>query len=118
MAASALLLFGAAARGSGESDDKAAPSGDSAAKGALPVTLDHKYEWFGAFQGATGPWAEKALGDKARPTVPHDDGTGPQVEKIAPLRPDLILALIVTGVLGAPVLLWLLIRVNHAGSGG
>ncbi len=152
VAASGLLLFGAAARGPGESDDKAAPSGDSAAKGAFPVTLDHEYgtttvkndpqrivtvglsdqdavlalgkapvgttEWFGAFQGATGPWAEKELGDKARPTVLHDDGTGPQVDKIASLRPDLILALIVTGVLGAPVLLWLLIRVNHAGSGG
>lgn len=30
VAASALLLFGAAACGSGESDDKAAPSADSA----------------------------------------------------------------------------------------
>ncbi|TYR37679.1 iron-siderophore ABC transporter substrate-binding protein [Streptomyces parvus] len=127
VAASALLLFGAAACGSGESDDKAAPSGGSAPKGAFPVTLDHKYgtttvkkdpqrivtvglsdqdavlalgkvpvgttEWFGEFKGAIGPWAEKALGDKARPTVLHDDGTGPQVEKIASLRPDLILAL-------------------------
>ncbi|ONI53488.1 Fe(3+) dicitrate-binding periplasmic protein [Streptomyces sp. IB2014 011-1] len=43
VAASALLLFGAAACGSGESDDKAAPSADSAKKGAFPVTLDHKY---------------------------------------------------------------------------
>ncbi|MFD8943131.1 iron-siderophore ABC transporter substrate-binding protein [Streptomyces californicus] len=128
VAASALLLFGAAACGSGDSgDDAAAPSGDSAKKGAYPVTLDHKYgattlksepqrivtvglsdqdavlalgkvpvgttEWLGEFKGAIGPWAEKALGDKARPTVLHDDGTGPQVEKIASLRPDLILAL-------------------------
>ncbi|MFI1224459.1 MULTISPECIES: ABC transporter substrate-binding protein [unclassified Streptomyces] len=50
-------------------------------------------EWLGEFKGAIGPWAEKALGDKPRPTVLHDDGTGPQVEKIASLRPDLILAL-------------------------
>ncbi|UPT45454.1 MULTISPECIES: iron-siderophore ABC transporter substrate-binding protein [Streptomyces] len=126
VAASALLLFGAAACGSGESDDAAAPA-DNAQKGAYPVTLDHKYgdttlesepqrivtvglsdqdavlalgkvpvgttEWLGEFKGAVGPWAEKALGDKPRPTVLHDDGTGPQVEKIASLRPDLILAL-------------------------
>ncbi|MFD4792707.1 iron-siderophore ABC transporter substrate-binding protein [Streptomyces anulatus] len=126
VAASALLLFGAAACGSGESDDAAAPA-DNAQKGAYPVTLDHKYgdttltsepkrivtvglsdqdavlalgkvpvgttEWLGEFKGAIGPWAEKALGDKPRPTVLHDDGTGPQVEKIASLRPDLILAL-------------------------
>lgn len=126
VAASALLLFGATACGSGESDDAAAPA-DNAQKGAYPVTLDHKYgdttltsepqrivtvglsdqdavlalgkvpvgttEWLGEFKGAIGPWAEKALGDKPRPTVLHDDGTGPQVEKIASLRPDLILAL-------------------------
>ncbi|PCG86263.1 iron ABC transporter substrate-binding protein [Streptomyces sp. WZ.A104] len=128
VAASALLLFGAAACGSDEGGDAAAPSADdSPRKGAYPVTLDHKYgattlkaepqrivtvglsdqdavlalgkvpvgttEWFGEFKGAIGPWAEKALGDKPRPTVLHDDGTGPQVEKIASLRPDLILAL-------------------------
>ncbi|MEU6954019.1 iron-siderophore ABC transporter substrate-binding protein [Streptomyces sp. NPDC045714] len=126
VAASALLLFGASACGSGESDDAAAPA-EGARKGAYPVTLDHKYgdttlkaepkrivtvglsdqdavlalgkvpvgttEWLGEFKGAIGPWAEKALGDKPRPTVLHDDGTGPQVEKIASLRPDLILAL-------------------------
>ncbi|OSC63693.1 iron ABC transporter substrate-binding protein, partial [Streptomyces sp. BF-3] len=60
------------------------------ALGKVPVGTT---EWFGEFKGAIGPWAEKALGDKARPTVLHDDGTGPQVEKIASLRPDLILAL-------------------------
>ncbi|WP_371626713.1 iron-siderophore ABC transporter substrate-binding protein [Streptomyces sp. NBC_01116] len=60
------------------------------ALGKVPVGTT---EWLGEFEGAIGPWAEKALGDKPRPTVLHDDGTGPQVEKIASLRPDLILAL-------------------------
>ncbi|WP_329126471.1 iron-siderophore ABC transporter substrate-binding protein [Streptomyces sp. NBC_01465] len=128
VAASALLLFGAAACGSGSSDDKTAPVSDSSAeKGAFPATLTHKYgtttvksepqrivtvglsdqdavialgkvpvgttEWLGNFKGAVGPWAKEALGDKPLPTVLHDNGTGPQVEKIAALRPDLILAL-------------------------
>ncbi|MFE9249061.1 iron-siderophore ABC transporter substrate-binding protein [Streptomyces sp. NPDC007088] len=126
--ASALLLFGAAACGSGEGDDhSASASGGAAHKGAFPVTLTHKYgattikaeprrivtvglsdqdavlalgkvpvgttEWLGNFKGAIGPWAKDALGDKPLPTVLHDNGTGPQVEKIASLHPDLILAL-------------------------
>ncbi|GAA2298759.1 iron-siderophore ABC transporter substrate-binding protein [Streptomyces kunmingensis] len=128
VAASALLMFGAAACGSGESGGKSAPVSDkSAEKGAFPATLTHKYgtttvkaepqrivtvglsdqdavlalgkvpvgttEWLGEFKGAIGPWAKDALGDKPLPTVLHDNGTGPQVEKIASLRPDLILAL-------------------------
>ncbi|MET9256467.1 iron-siderophore ABC transporter substrate-binding protein [Streptomyces sp. NPDC003717] len=60
------------------------------ALGKVPVGTT---EFVGEYKGAVGPWAEKALGGKQRPTVLHDDGTGPQVEKIAALRPDLILAL-------------------------
>ncbi|MFB6679194.1 iron-siderophore ABC transporter substrate-binding protein [Streptomyces sp. NPDC056390] len=60
------------------------------ALGKVPVGTT---EWLGGFKGAIGPWAKEALGDKPLPTVLHDNGTGPQVEKIAALRPDLILAL-------------------------
>ncbi|WP_419999304.1 iron-siderophore ABC transporter substrate-binding protein [Streptomyces boninensis] len=59
------------------------------ALGKVPVGTT---EFVGEYKGAIGPWAEKALGSKPRPKVLHDDGTGPQVEKIAALRPDLILA--------------------------
>lgn len=49
--------------------------------------------WYGDFPGAIGPWAQAKLGGQQVPTVLKDTGTGPQVEKIAALRPDLILAL-------------------------
>ncbi|MBG0857034.1 iron-siderophore ABC transporter substrate-binding protein [Streptomyces spinoverrucosus] len=49
-------------------------------------------EWLGGYQGAVGPWAEDRLGGAEAPTVLKDTGTGPQVEKIASLKPDLILA--------------------------
>ncbi|MFE7276684.1 iron-siderophore ABC transporter substrate-binding protein [Streptomyces sp. NPDC057623] len=60
------------------------------ALGQVPVGTT---EWLGGYQGAVGPWAEDKLGGAEAPTVLTDTGTGPQVEKIAALRPDLILAL-------------------------
>ncbi|MEV5409044.1 iron-siderophore ABC transporter substrate-binding protein [Thermopolyspora sp. NPDC052614] len=60
------------------------------ALGKVPVATT---EWFGGFKGAIGPWATQALGGGATPTVLTDTGTGPQIEKIAALKPDLILAL-------------------------
>ncbi|SDK07269.1 iron complex transport system substrate-binding protein [Nonomuraea maritima] len=60
------------------------------ALGEVPVGTT---EWFGGFKGAIGPWAEDELAGRPVPTVLTDTGSGPQVEKIAALRPDLILAL-------------------------
>ncbi|MFE0627633.1 iron-siderophore ABC transporter substrate-binding protein [Streptomyces sp. NPDC058864] len=60
------------------------------ALGTVPVGTT---EWIGGYKGAVGPWAQDKLGSAAAPTVLKDTGTGPQVEKIAALRPDLILAL-------------------------
>lgn len=59
------------------------------ALGKVPVGTT---EWFGGFPGAIGPWATGRLHGAPLPTVLKDTGTGPQVEKIAALRPDLILA--------------------------
>ncbi|MCC9708118.1 iron-siderophore ABC transporter substrate-binding protein [Streptomyces sp. MNU76] len=59
------------------------------ALGKVPVGTT---EWLGGYQGAIGPWAEDKLGSAEAPTVLKDTGTGPQVEKIAALKPDLILA--------------------------
>ncbi|MEU6816716.1 iron-siderophore ABC transporter substrate-binding protein [Streptomyces sp. NPDC046860] len=59
------------------------------ALGKVPVGTT---EWLGGYKGAVGPWAEDRLGSSPAPTVLKDTGTGPQVEKIAALRPDLILA--------------------------
>lgn len=59
------------------------------ALGKVPVGTT---EWLGGYQGAVGPWAADKLGGAAAPTVLKDTGTGPQTEKIAALRPDLILA--------------------------
>ncbi|MFE7840034.1 iron-siderophore ABC transporter substrate-binding protein [Streptomyces sp. NPDC057474] len=59
------------------------------ALGKVPVGTT---EWLGGYKGAIGPWAEDKLGSAAAPTVLKDTGTGPQVEKIAALKPDLILA--------------------------
>ncbi|MFF7678023.1 iron-siderophore ABC transporter substrate-binding protein [Actinacidiphila glaucinigra] len=60
------------------------------ALGTVPVGTT---EWIGGYKGAVGPWAQDRLGSAAAPTVLKDTGTGPQVEKIAALKPDLILAL-------------------------
>ncbi|MDX3314374.1 iron-siderophore ABC transporter substrate-binding protein [Streptomyces sp. NPDC054884] len=59
------------------------------ALGEVPVGTT---EWIGGYQGAVGPWAADKLKGAAAPTVLKDTGTGPQVEKIAALRPDLILS--------------------------
>ncbi|MFK0286701.1 iron-siderophore ABC transporter substrate-binding protein [Streptomyces sp. NPDC090499] len=59
------------------------------ALGKVPVGTT---EWLGGYKGAIGPWAQDKLGSSPAPTVLKDTGTGPQVEKIAALRPDLILA--------------------------
>ena len=59
------------------------------ALGKVPVGTT---EWLGGYKGAIGPWAADKLGGAAAPTVLKDTGTGPQTEKIAALRPDLILA--------------------------
>ncbi|MFF5275372.1 iron-siderophore ABC transporter substrate-binding protein [Streptomyces sp. NPDC000133] len=60
------------------------------ALGKVPVGTT---EWLGEYKGAIGPWAADKLGGAAVPTVLKDTGTGPQVERIAALKPDLILAL-------------------------
>ena len=60
------------------------------ALGKVPVGTT---DWLGGYKGAIGPWATGKLGTAAEPTMLTDTGTGPQVEKIAALAPDLILAL-------------------------
>ncbi|GLW07630.1 ABC transporter substrate-binding protein [Microtetraspora sp. NBRC 13810] len=60
------------------------------ALGKVPVGTT---DWFGGFPGAIGPWATGKLGGAPVPTLVKDTGTGPPVEQIAALRPDLILAL-------------------------
>ncbi|WP_328773230.1 iron-siderophore ABC transporter substrate-binding protein [Streptomyces sp. NBC_00286] len=59
------------------------------ALGKVPVGTT---EWLGGYKGAIGPWAADKLGSEKAPTVLKDTGTGPQAEKIAALKPDLILA--------------------------
>ncbi|WP_214106626.1 iron-siderophore ABC transporter substrate-binding protein [Acrocarpospora catenulata] len=60
------------------------------ALGTVPVGTT---DWFGDFPGAIGPWATPKLNGAPVPTLLKDTGNGPQVEKIATLKPDLILAL-------------------------
>ncbi|SEH02029.1 iron complex transport system substrate-binding protein [Nonomuraea solani] len=60
------------------------------ALGIVPVGTT---EWFGNYPGAIGEWAKGKLGGAALPTVLKDTGSGPQFEKIAALKPDLILGL-------------------------
>ncbi|MFE4170571.1 iron-siderophore ABC transporter substrate-binding protein [Streptomyces sp. NPDC056909] len=60
------------------------------ALGKVPVGTT---EWLGAYKGALGPWAEAELDGGATPTLLKDTGTGPQTERIAALKPDLIIAL-------------------------
>src|SRR3954470_6070518 len=57
--------------------------------GVVPVGTT---EWYGKHPGAIFPWAEKALGAEAKPEV-LDFADGIQFEKVAALRPDLILAI-------------------------
>ena len=57
------------------------------ALGATPVGVT---EWYGEHPSATWPWAQDELGD-ARPEVLNSDD-GFQYERIAALRPDLIVA--------------------------
>jgi iron complex transport system substrate-binding protein len=59
------------------------------ALGIVPVGTT---EWFGKKPGAIWPWAEKALGSAAKPEVlTYTDGI--QFEKVAGLKPDLIIAM-------------------------
>jgi iron complex transport system substrate-binding protein len=122
----ALVLVAGLLTGCGSGGPAASAPRASAAGGAFPVTIAHKFgsttvkaepkrvvtvgltdqdavlalgtvpvgttEWFGGFPGAIGPWARGYLHGAPPPTVLKDTGTGPQVEKIAALRPDLILA--------------------------
>ncbi|MBC6463825.1 iron-siderophore ABC transporter substrate-binding protein, partial [Actinomadura sp. HBU206391] len=60
------------------------------ALGVVPVGTT---EFDGGYPGAIGPWAQGRLGGAALPQVLKDTGSGPPVEKIAALRPDLILSL-------------------------
>ncbi|MER6915115.1 iron-siderophore ABC transporter substrate-binding protein [Streptomyces sp. NPDC000594] len=59
------------------------------ALGEVPVG---SMDWIGNFKGTVGPWAEDELGDAEPPTVLKDTGTGPQIEKVAALDPDLIIS--------------------------
>ncbi|GAB3686113.1 iron-siderophore ABC transporter substrate-binding protein [Actinocorallia lasiicapitis] len=59
------------------------------ALGKVPVATT---DWFGGYDGAIGPWATSRLNGAPVPTLLKDTGTGPQIEKIAALKPDLILA--------------------------
>ncbi|WP_431906598.1 iron-siderophore ABC transporter substrate-binding protein [Micromonospora carbonacea] len=59
---------------------------------ALGVVPTATTEWFGEKPGAVWPWAEAALGSAPRPEVlTNTDGI--QFEKVAALRPDLILGI-------------------------
>lgn len=60
---------------------------------ALGVTPVGATTWIGDYPGAIGPWAKDELGAAPLPQVLKDTGSGPQFEKIAALKPDLILAL-------------------------
>ncbi|KAB8141403.1 iron-siderophore ABC transporter substrate-binding protein [Chloroflexia bacterium SDU3-3] len=59
------------------------------ALGIVPVGVT---EWFGNYPSATWPWAQDELGD-AKPEVVGTSAEGVSFEKIAALKPDLILAL-------------------------
>ncbi|GAB4130828.1 MAG: hypothetical protein OHK0050_45010 [Roseiflexaceae bacterium] len=58
------------------------------ALGVVPVGTT---EWFGGYPGAVWPWAQDRLGGAVPELV--GDASGPNFEKIAALKPDLILAL-------------------------
>ncbi len=58
------------------------------ALGIVPVATT---EWYGEHPGAIFPWARRALGDAPEPTV-LSSTDGVQFERVAAVRPDLILA--------------------------
>lgn len=60
------------------------------ALGETPVGVT---DWLGMHDHAIGPWASDLLGDAEPPKVLKDTGTGPQLEEITLLKPDVILAL-------------------------
>jgi iron complex transport system substrate-binding protein len=60
------------------------------ALGVVPVGTT---EFDGGYPGAIGPWAQSRLGGAAVPEVLKDTGSGPPLEKVAALKPDLILSL-------------------------
>lgn len=60
---------------------------------ALGITPVATTEWFGERPGAIFPWAKDEQGDAPDPTVLKSPTGAVQFEKIAALRPDLILAL-------------------------
>lgn len=59
------------------------------ALGVVPVATT---KWIGKYPGEIGPWAQDELGDTPAPEV-LVDADGVQFERIAALRPDLILGL-------------------------
>ncbi|TDC73947.1 iron-siderophore ABC transporter substrate-binding protein [Streptomyces hainanensis] len=59
------------------------------ALGTVPVGTT---DWYGTHEAALGPWATDLLGDAELPTLLTDTGTGPQLEEIALLQPDVIIA--------------------------
>ena len=59
------------------------------ALGTVPIATT---KWLGVYPGEIGPWATDRLGEAPMPTV-LDSADGIQFEKIAELRPDLIVAL-------------------------
>ncbi|ALG07101.1 iron-siderophore ABC transporter substrate-binding protein [Kibdelosporangium phytohabitans] len=60
------------------------------ALGVVPVATT---DWLKKHEGAIAPWATAKLGSAPKPTVLVDEGSGPQMEKIAALRPDAIIGL-------------------------
>jgi iron complex transport system substrate-binding protein len=59
------------------------------ALGIVPVATT---EWLKRYEGAISPWATSKLGNAPKPTVLSDQG-GIQFEKVASLRPDLIIGI-------------------------
>ncbi|QDY79721.1 iron-siderophore ABC transporter substrate-binding protein [Streptomyces qinzhouensis] len=59
------------------------------AVGKVPVGST---DWLSAHKGTIGPWAKDELGNGKLPVTLKNTGTGPQVEKVAALKPDLILS--------------------------
>ncbi|MGV9316476.1 iron-siderophore ABC transporter substrate-binding protein [Streptomyces sp. NPDC003691] len=59
------------------------------AVGKVPVG---SMDWLSAHKGTIGPWAKDELGTAELPVTLKNTGTGPQIEKVAALKPDLILS--------------------------
>jgi iron complex transport system substrate-binding protein len=60
------------------------------ALGKVPVGVT---DWLGLHENGIGPWAADEMGDADPPTALKDTGTGPQLEDITLLDPDVIIAL-------------------------